>query len=268
MCCVMPPNSPATTSVSRIASSSLVLPWSTWPMTVTTGGRGASKEGSTSSSISSMPCISSSMPTISALRPSSLATIVMASSVSDVVAVAISPARNSSFTMSAGLLPTFSAIVCGVAPRTTSRTGRGGSGTTGLRGPRGWRPFGGAAAASAAGAGTAAGAAGAGAAAAGAGDAGAAAGAGASATGAGATSAGFGSALGAAAFFGLGLRGAGGGSSTSRRFGASVALPPEARRRGTRSSGTLEEADLPLTPICSSVPSNSLLVTPSSFASS
>ena len=68
--------------------------------------------------------------------------------------------------------------------------------------------------------------------------------------------------------FGLGLRGAGGGSSTSRRFGASVALPPDARSRGTRSSGTLEEADLPATPICSSVSSSSLLETPSSFASS
>ena len=32
MCCVMPPASPAATSVSRIASSSEVLPWSTWPM--------------------------------------------------------------------------------------------------------------------------------------------------------------------------------------------------------------------------------------------
>ena len=74
--------------------------------------------------------------------------------------------------------------------------------------------------------------------------------------------------LGLALVLGLGLRGAGGGSSTSRRFGASVALPPDARRRGTRSSGTLDEADLPATPICSSVPSSSLLVTPSSFASS
>ena len=32
MCWVMPPASPAATSVSRIASSSEVLPWSTWPM--------------------------------------------------------------------------------------------------------------------------------------------------------------------------------------------------------------------------------------------
>ena len=40
MCCVMPPASPAATLVWRIASSSEVLPWSTCPMTVTTGARG------------------------------------------------------------------------------------------------------------------------------------------------------------------------------------------------------------------------------------
>ena len=40
MCWVMPPASPATTLAWRIASSSEVLPWSTWPMMVTTGGRG------------------------------------------------------------------------------------------------------------------------------------------------------------------------------------------------------------------------------------
>ena len=39
MCWVIPPASPAATSVVRIASSSEVLPWSTWPITVTTGGR-------------------------------------------------------------------------------------------------------------------------------------------------------------------------------------------------------------------------------------
>ena len=39
MCWVMPPASVETTEDSRIASSSVVLPWSTWPMIVTTGGR-------------------------------------------------------------------------------------------------------------------------------------------------------------------------------------------------------------------------------------
>ena len=42
MCCVMPPCSDAVTFVSRMASSRLVLPWSTWPMIVTTGGRDCS----------------------------------------------------------------------------------------------------------------------------------------------------------------------------------------------------------------------------------
>ena len=42
MCWVMPPASPRTTLVARMASSSEVLPWSTWPMTVTTGARGSS----------------------------------------------------------------------------------------------------------------------------------------------------------------------------------------------------------------------------------
>ncbi len=48
----MPPASPATTLVWRILSSSRVLPWSTWPMTVTIGGRGR-KSSSRSSSSSS-----------------------------------------------------------------------------------------------------------------------------------------------------------------------------------------------------------------------
>ena len=41
MCWVMPPASPATTLAERILSSRVVLPWSTWPMTVMTGGRDA-----------------------------------------------------------------------------------------------------------------------------------------------------------------------------------------------------------------------------------
>ena len=41
MCWVMPPASPATTLAERMRSSSSVLPWSTWPMTVMTGGRGS-----------------------------------------------------------------------------------------------------------------------------------------------------------------------------------------------------------------------------------
>ena len=61
----------------------------------------------------------------------------------------------------------------------------------------------------------------------------------------------------------------GGQQALLRRFGvAEVALPPLARRRGIRSSGTLEEADRPVAPICSRLATSSLLVTPNSFASS
>ena len=41
MCCVIPPASPATTEEFLNWSSKVVLPWSTCPMIVTTGGRTA-----------------------------------------------------------------------------------------------------------------------------------------------------------------------------------------------------------------------------------
>ncbi len=50
MCWVMPPRSPAATVVERMASSRLVLPWSTWPMTVTIGARVTRFASSSSSS--------------------------------------------------------------------------------------------------------------------------------------------------------------------------------------------------------------------------
>ena len=50
MCWVMPPRSPEATVVERIASRRLVLPWSTWPMTVTIGARGTRFSSSASSS--------------------------------------------------------------------------------------------------------------------------------------------------------------------------------------------------------------------------
>ena len=85
MCCVMPPCSAAVTFVSRIASSRLVLPWSTWPMIVTTGGRGCSfvsvffdrrpcrSSRSTATSACSCACASS------ASKPMSVATIAAVS---------------------------------------------------------------------------------------------------------------------------------------------------------------------------------------------
>src|SRR5207245_7635987 len=50
-----PPNSFSATLDLRIASRSEVLPWSTWPMTVTTGGRSLSWAGSRSSSSRTSP---------------------------------------------------------------------------------------------------------------------------------------------------------------------------------------------------------------------
>src|SRR2546427_664024 len=50
ICCVIPPNSRAATSVCRIASSRDVFPWSTCPMIVTTGGRGTAASSLASSS--------------------------------------------------------------------------------------------------------------------------------------------------------------------------------------------------------------------------
>src|SRR5437773_2318648 len=69
MCCVMPPNSFSATFDLRMASRSDVLPWSTWPMTVTTGGRSTWVPVSASSSSRTSPSterISTSKPNLSA----------------------------------------------------------------------------------------------------------------------------------------------------------------------------------------------------------
>ncbi len=67
MCWVMPPASRSATRADRMASSRVVLPWSTWPMTVTTGARVTLSSGLTSSdstcrSSSSKVCIFTSAP--------------------------------------------------------------------------------------------------------------------------------------------------------------------------------------------------------------
>ena len=89
MCCVMPPASVETTEVSRIASSSDVLPWSTWPMIVTTGARGsrsaASSSNTSAASTSSAACV------IVISRSSSVPISSTASSVSDCVMPTSSP---------------------------------------------------------------------------------------------------------------------------------------------------------------------------------
>ena len=99
MCWVMPPASPSATSVSRTASSSEVLPWSTWPMIVTTGAR--SWSSSAASSNSGSASASSAAWTISISLSNSSAMTWIASSDSVCVSVAILP-RPISFLMSSG----------------------------------------------------------------------------------------------------------------------------------------------------------------------
>ena len=117
MCWVMPPASPAATSVSRIASSSEVLPWSTWPMIVTTGGRSASSSSESSKAGSSGS--SSAALTISILRSYSSAIAAIDSSVRVWVSVAISPIIISFLITSELPRPSSSATSRTVAPAGT-----------------------------------------------------------------------------------------------------------------------------------------------------
>src|SRR5688572_5168692 len=87
MCCVMPPASRAVTFVVRIASRRLVLPWSTWPRIVMTGGRGFSLPGSSSIHRSSFSgAISASVSSMTGAASSS-AVVSMPSSVETRLAV-------------------------------------------------------------------------------------------------------------------------------------------------------------------------------------
>ncbi len=76
MCWVIPPASPAITLAFRTKSNSDVFPWSTWPITVTIGGRGCN---SSSASSSTTMLSSTSAPTNSTSKPNSSAIKVMVS---------------------------------------------------------------------------------------------------------------------------------------------------------------------------------------------
>ena len=117
MCWVMPPASPAATSVSRIASSSEVLPWSTWPMIVTTGG--LSTRSSSASSNSGSTSTSSAACTISICLSNSSASTWIASSESVCVNVAISPSIISFLMISGTATPRYSATSLTVEPELT-----------------------------------------------------------------------------------------------------------------------------------------------------
>ena len=117
MCWVIPPASPLATSVCRITSSSEVFPWSTWPMTATTGGRATSSSSESSKSGSSST--SSAACTISTFLSNSSASTPIASSESVCVRVAISPSVIS-FLMTSGVeSPSDSATSFTVAPELT-----------------------------------------------------------------------------------------------------------------------------------------------------
>ena len=100
MCCVIPPASVSTTDASRIASRSVVLPWSTWPMIVTTGGRGARSSSASSNAAGSSSSSAACLIVIS--RSSSVPMISTSSSESDCVAVRICP-RPMRILMSSGI---------------------------------------------------------------------------------------------------------------------------------------------------------------------
>ena len=102
MCWVIPPASPAATSAARMASSSEVLPWSTWPITVTTGGRMTSFDSSTSTS---GMYSSTSNPFFSSVKPNSVARKAAVSASICWLIVAILPACMSLRMRSAAFTP-------------------------------------------------------------------------------------------------------------------------------------------------------------------
>ena len=133
MCCVMPPASVSTTAVSRIASSSVVLPWSTWPMIVTTGGRASS--ASSASSYDSGSASSSPACLIVTSRSSSVAISSTSSSDSDCVAVFIWPSVISILMICGIEIPSACEKSRKVTPDSTVTGPVGGTTSRGVPGP-------------------------------------------------------------------------------------------------------------------------------------
>ena len=134
MCWVMPPASVETTDVLRIASSSVVLPWSTWPMIVTTGGR-ASSVSSASSKLSGSTSSSSACLIVTS-RSSSAAISCTSSSVSDCVAVFIVLRFISSLMICGIATPSACEKSRSVTPDSTVTGPVGATTSRGARGPR------------------------------------------------------------------------------------------------------------------------------------
>ena len=170
MCWVMPPRSPAATVVERMASRRLVLPWSTWPMTVTIGARSTRSAASSSVNSSSLVAACGRLHAVladggdarrpAAPRPRSRARSATSDAVSRSMSwliVAKMPLLISSRMTSAGLTPSSSAssltvIVAGssTAPRIARiddldrgrrRMRRRDAGACGVRAGRGCRSY-------------------------------------------------------------------------------------------------------------------------------
>src|SRR5258705_3581787 len=137
MCWLIPPNSRSATLVVRIASSSEVLPWSTWPITVTTGGRGRIWAGSDSSSSSTSPSSERTCTSKWNLSATSLAAVGSSTSLT----VAITPRSTSALITSvvlwriaAASSPTVTDSGSLISSRLISCGGSGGGGR-GMPGP-------------------------------------------------------------------------------------------------------------------------------------
>ena len=129
MCWVIPPASESAMLALRIWSRSFVLPWSTWPITVITGGRGGASSGRSSSSISSRVNISVSCSSPGSTRmtsaPISAANNSIMSSVNDWVAVIISPCCMRNRTRSAAVRFNFDATSWAELARSTTTSPSG-----------------------------------------------------------------------------------------------------------------------------------------------
>src|SRR5262245_53202334 len=159
MCCVMPPNSRSATLVVRIASRSDVLPWSTCPITVTTGGRGRRWIGSLSSSSRISPssertsrskwnlsatrraAVGSSTSFSVAITPSSSSALITSPDLRRIAAASSPTVTDSGTLISSRLIScggsgsaTTTGLGCGRLGGTTTGAGRGGGAGTAGRG--------------------------------------------------------------------------------------------------------------------------------------
>src|SRR5215212_5978751 len=134
MCWVMPPASPDWTLARRILSRRLVLPWSTWPITVTTGGFSTRSSGSSSGATSTGS--GSSTEPISTCTPSSSATSSISSVERVWVSVFISPRPIKILMTWVGGTPSASPRSLTVAPGSTRTPPPLFSGSSSLTGSR------------------------------------------------------------------------------------------------------------------------------------